>query len=197
MAEVVEGLSARLSDVVIGHGLDEGTTMGPLHSPRQQQFVAQLIAEAKDAGAEVREFGDLPTAELADGHFLRPALVVDPDPALRVVVEEQFGPVIPILPFDDEEEAVRLANDSWAGLGGSVWTADLDAAERVGGQLVCGYVWINDHGAPRLDLRAPFGGMKQSGMGREQGIDGIRAFQDTRSLALLDTERVAHGTPAG
>ena len=107
------------------------------------------------------------------------------------MTQEQFGPVIPILPFDTEEEAIAAANDTWGGLCGSVWTADVDRANRVGGQLVCGYVWVNDHGATRLDLRAPFGGMKQSGFGREQGIEGIRAFQDTRSIAHLDPESLA------
>lgn len=184
--ELVAGLSARLDGVVIGYGLDEGSTMGPLHSPGQKAFVADLIEEARAAGADVREFGSLPVgAELEGGNYLRPALVIDPDPNLRVVTEEQFGPVLPILAFDTEEEAIAAANDSWAGLGGSVWTADRDKANAVGAQLVCGYVWVNDHGATRLDLRAPFGGMKQSGMGREQGIEGIRAFQDTRAIAHL------------
>lgn len=184
--ELVAGLSARLDGVVIGYGLDEGSTMGPLHSPGQKAFVADLIEEARAAGADVREFGSLPVgAELEGGNYLRPALVIDPDPNLRVVTEEQFGPVLPILAFDTEEEAIAAANDSWAGLGGSVWTADRYKANAVGAQLVCGYVWVNDHGATRLDLRAPFGGMKQSGMGREQGIEGIRAFQDTRAIAHL------------
>ena len=108
-----------------------------------------------------------------------------------MVTQEQFGPVIPVIPFDSEEEAVRLANDTWAGLCGSVWTADPDAANRVGSQLQAGYIWVNDHGATRLDLRAPFGGMKQSGFGREQGIEGVRAFQDTRSIATIDPEALA------
>ena len=138
------------------------------------------------------EFGELPGGELAGGNFLRPAIVVDPDPSLRVVTQEQFGPVIPVIPFDDDADAVRLANDTWAGLCGSVWTADAEAANRVGGQLVCGYVWVNDHGAARLDLRAPFGGMKHSGMGREQGIEGVRAFQDTRSIAHPRPSEAAH-----
>lgn len=191
--ELVAGLSARLEKVVIGYGLDKATTMGPLHSPAQKAFVAELIAEARAAGADVREFGTLPTApELEGGNFLRPALVVDPDPGLRVVTEEQFGPVIPIIGFDTEEQAIAAANDSWAGLGGSVWTSDPAKANAVGSQLVCGYVWVNDHGATRLDLRAPFGGMKQSGMGREQGIEGIRAFQDTRSIAHLEPGAATH-----
>ena len=191
MDELVQGLEARLNKAVIGYGLDEGTTMGPLHQGAQKAFVQDIIQEAKDAGADVREYGQLPGGDLAGGNFLRPALVVDPDPSLRVVTQEQFGPVIPILPFDTEDEAVTAANDTWAGLCGSVWTADVEAANRVGGKLQCGYVWVNDHGATRLDLRAPFGGMKQSGMGREQGIEGIRAFQDTRSIAHIDAEALA------
>lgn len=187
--ELVTGLSDRLTQAVIGYGLDEGTTMGPLHSPVQKAFVTEIIEEAKAAGADVREFGTVPAdPALQGGNFLRPALVIDPDPSLRVVTQEQFGPVIPLIPFDTEEEAVQAANATWAGLCGSVWTADAGAADRVGGKMACGYVWVNDHGATRLDLRAPFGGMKQSGMGREQGIEGVRAFQDTRSIAVLQPE---------
>ena len=189
--DVVNGLSARLQKTKLGYGLDQDTTMGPLHSPAQKKFVDELIAEAKASGAKVLEFGELPGGDLKGGSFVRPAIVVNPDPKLRVVTEEQFGPVIPVIPFDTEEEAIKAANDTWAGLAGSVWTADAATANRVGGQMVCGYVWVNDHGANRLDLRAPFGGMKQSGIGREQGIEGIRAFQDTRSISHLDAAVLA------
>lgn len=189
--EVVKGLSARLEKVKLGYGLDQGTTMGPLHSPAQKAFVDSLIKEAKESGAKVLEFGELPGGDLKGGNFVRPAIVVDPKLSLRVVTEEQFGPVIPVIPFETEEDAIRMANDTWAGLAGSVWTADPKTANRVGSQMVCGYVWVNDHGATRLDLRAPFGGMKASGIGREQGIEGVRAFQDTRSIAHLDQAALA------
>ena len=189
--EVVAGLSARLQKVKLGYGLEKETTMGPLHSPAQKAFVDSLIKEAKESGAQVLEFGELPGGDMAGGNFVRPAIVVNPDTKLRVVTEEQFGPVIPIIPFETEEDAIRQANDTWAGLAGSVWTADPNTANRVGGQMVCGYVWVNDHGATRLDLRAPFGGMKASGIGREQGIEGVRAFQDTRSIAHLDPATLA------
>ena len=191
MEEVVKGLSARLEKTKLGYGMDPATTMGPLHSPVQKKFVDELIAEAKASGAQVLEFGELPGGDLTGGNFVRPAIVVNPALTLRVVTEEQFGPVIPVIPFETEQDAIRMANDSWAGLAGSVWTADPVAANRVGGQLACGYVWVNDHGANRLDLRAPFGGMKQSGIGREQGIEGIRAFQDTRSISHLDAAVLA------
>jgi acyl-CoA reductase-like NAD-dependent aldehyde dehydrogenase len=189
--EVVKGLSARLQNVKLGYGLDKDTTMGPLHSPAQKAFVESLIREAKNSGAKVLEFGQLPGGDMRGGNFVRPAIVVNPDLKLRVVTEEQFGPVIPVISFETENEAIRMANDTWAGLAGSVWTADPKAANRVGGQMVCGYVWVNDHGATRLDLRAPFGGMKASGIGREQGIEGVRAFQDTRSIAHLDAAALA------
>ena len=191
MDEVVKALSDRLAKAKLGYGLDPTTTMGPLHSPVQKKFVDELIAEAKASGAQVLEFGELPGGDMAGGNFVRPAIVVNPSHSLRVVTEEQFGPVIPVIPFDTEEEAIRMANDTWAGLAGSVWSADTAAAYRVGGQLVCGYVWTNDHGANRLDLRAPFGGMKLSGIGREQGIEGVRAFQDTRSISHLDAATLA------
>lgn len=186
MDELVAGLEERLGRVRLGYGLDEGTTMGPLHAASQKAFVEELIREAKDSGADVREFGELPAdPELRGGNFVRPAIVVGDDPSLRVVTEEQFGPVIPVIAFDDEDEAVRLANDTWAGLGNSVWTADPAAADRVGSRLRSGYVWVNDHGATRLDLRAPFGGVKQSGIGREQGLHGVRDFQEPHAISTL------------
>lgn len=190
--EVVQGLSARLEQAVLGHGLAEGTTMGPLHSSAQKEFVAELITEARESGAQVLEFGELPGGELGEGHFMRPAIVVAPEESLRVVTEEQFGPVIPIIPVDSEEEAVVKANDTWAGLCGSVWSADVQRAQKVAQQILAGYIWINDHGATRLDNRAPFGGFKQSGFGREMGIQGVRAFQDTHAVAVLDESLVDH-----
>ena len=180
--EVVEGLSRRLEQAKIGHGLAEDTTIGPLHQRRQKEFVESLVQEARDSGAGVREFGEIPS-ELSAGNFVRPAIVLDPDPSLRIVTEEQFGPVIPIIPFDDEDEGIAAADDSWAGLCGSVWSSDSNRADSVASRLTCGFVFVNDHGATRLDLRAPFGGMRQSGFGREQGLHGIRGFQHTRSVS--------------
>ena len=185
--ELVTGLSNRLQRVVLGHGLADGTTMGPLHQERQRDFVLELIDQARASGADVRSFGTLP-AELPDGRFVRPTLVLDPDPTLRVVVEEQFGPVIPIMPFDTEDEAIRAADDTWGGLCASVWSADPARVRRMADSLQVGMVFVNDHGANRLDLRAPFGGMRASGYGREQGLDGIRDFQDTRSIGTLHVD---------
>ncbi len=183
--EVVDGLSGLLSGTVLGHGLAEPVTMGPLHSPRQREYVEDLVAEARSSGAEVREFGDAADgADLSRGNFLRPSLVLDPADDLRVVTEEQFGPTVPILPFDDESDALARANDTWAGLSSSVWSADLDHAGAVASRLRAGYTFVNAHGAAHLDERAPFGGFDHSGMGREMGIEGIREFMDTHAVSF-------------
>jgi acyl-CoA reductase-like NAD-dependent aldehyde dehydrogenase len=181
--EVVQGLSASLERTILGHGLDQATTMGPLHSRRQRDYVAGLVDEASSSGATVLTFGAVP-AGLEDGSFLRPSLVLDPDPGLRVVTEEQFGPTVPILVFDDVEDAITAANDTWAGLCSSVWTEDPARAASVGARLSSGYTWVNNHGAAFLDERAPFGGLRSSGTGREMGVEGLREFMDTHSVSF-------------
>jgi len=178
--EVVEGLSRELEGTRLGPGLDPDTTMGPLHTSRQRDFVAELVEEARGQGAEVREFGDG-----AEGtNFLKPSLVLDPSPEARVVTEEQFGPTLPVIPFDDEEEAIRQANDTWSGLCSSVWSADPEHAAAVAARLRTGTTFVNAHNAPWLDDRAPFGGFNQSGMGREMGVEGVLAFTDTHSTSV-------------
>jgi acyl-CoA reductase-like NAD-dependent aldehyde dehydrogenase len=189
--EAVEGLRGFIEGQRIGGGLNPEVTMGPLNMARQRDYVQELLAESRAGGTEVIDGGEFLDADPSEGNYMKPALVLDPSATERIVTEEQFGPVIPVIPFETEEDAVRMANDSWAGLAGSVWTSDPKTANRVGGQMVCGYVWVNDHGATRLDLRAPFGGMKASGIGREQGIEGVRAFQDTRSIAHLNAAALA------
>jgi acyl-CoA reductase-like NAD-dependent aldehyde dehydrogenase len=178
--EVVEGLSHELGATRLGPGLDPETTMGPMHHARQRDFVAEIVEEARGQGAEVREFGE--GAE--GGQYLKPSLVLDPQADARVVTEEQFGPTLPIIPFDDEEEAIRQANDTWSGLCSSVWSADAEHVDAVAARLRTGTTFVNAHNAPWLDDRAPFGGFNQSGMGREMGVDGILAFTDTHSTSV-------------
>src|SRR5690625_1879233 len=182
--ELIEELAKRLEQVKLGPASDPETTMGPLHQTPHWHYVTELVQQAKDAGAEVREFGKLPTGAWAGGNFMLPSLIIEPDPSLRVVVEEQFGPTIPIISFDDVEEGIRLMNDTRYGLCNSVWTSSEETAREVGSRLEAGYVFHDSHGAPTLDQRAPFGGVKQSGMGREMGRIGLRNFQEPHSLGL-------------
>jgi acyl-CoA reductase-like NAD-dependent aldehyde dehydrogenase len=181
---VVEGLSGALAATRLGPGLDAQATMGPLHHQRGLEFVTALLEEVR-GDAEVREFGEaVDEAAVARGRFVRPALVLDPRPDTGIVTAEQFGPVLPIIPFDDEQDAIRQANDTWAGLCSSVWSADDEHAAAVAARLRSGTTFVNAHNAPWLDDRAPFGGFNQSGMGREMGAEGILAFTDTHSVSF-------------
>jgi len=183
--EVVDGLTAELEATRLGPGLDPETTMGPMHTRRQRDYVAELVEDARGQGAEVRERGEpAGDADLSRGHFLSPALVLEPPPGARIVAEEQFGPALPVIAFDDEEEAIHMANDTWSGLCSSVWSADAEHADAVAARLRTGTTFVNAHNAPWLDDRAPFGGFNQSGMGREMGVEGILAFTDTHSTSV-------------
>ena len=157
---------------------------GPAQQRAQRDYVKGLLDEVR-GDAEVRELAE-PVDEdaFARGQFMRPSLVLDPRPDARVVTEEQFGPTLPIIPFDDEEAAIAAANDTWSGLCSSVWSGDIEHAGRVGARLRTGFTFVNAHNAPFLDERAPFGGFNQSGMGREMGEEGILGFTDTHSVGF-------------
>lgn len=183
--ELVEGMSAVLSTYRIGHGLDPQTTMGPLNSKAQRDYVQQLRQEAEAAGHEVREFGTLSDeAANGNGYFLKPSLVLDPDPSLGVVDQEQFGPILPIIPFDDVEPLVDSVNNHWSGLCSSVWSADVERAAEIGRRLRTGTTWINNANAVTQDDRAPFGGFRMSGIGRELGVSGVLAFTEPHTLTF-------------
>lgn len=181
--DLVEGLSTLLEHHRIGHGLHPGTTMGPLNSARRRDRVTDLVDRARAAGCEVREFGTL-GEETRDsgGHFLRPALVLDPPPDESIVVEEQFGPALPILPYDDLDRVVDAVNRDWSGLGASVWSADPDRAEETARRLRVGTVRINDAHPVAGDDRAPSGGFRQSGTGRVMGFEGLMEMTETRTV---------------
>jgi acyl-CoA reductase-like NAD-dependent aldehyde dehydrogenase len=183
-AEVVDGLRAVVDAQVVGDGLLPETTMGPMNNARQLKVVTDMIAEARAKGQDVVELGQVPDADLyATGYFQRPTLVINADPALSVVREEQFGPVLPILPFDTEDQAVAMANDDPFGLASSVWSADVGRAVRLARRIEAGYSFINAHGPSAQDGNGPFGGFKQSGIGRNVGYKGVIQFQGHHSIA--------------
>lgn len=180
--EVVDGLSAILSSKIVGNGLDPDVSFAPVNNDRQFATVNSIIEQAKSAKADVREFGEIKDAGKR-GYFIRPTLVIDPEPLLDVVAKEQFGPVLPIIPFDHEDEAVAAANDSEFGLCSSVWTNDTDKAVAVARRLEAGFTYINGHGPTVQDGRAPFGGFKNSGIGRNLGYEGVIAFQGQHAIS--------------
>ena len=183
--EVIDGLRATLRDCKVGPGLDPGTTFGPLNTARQRDYVAGLTAQAEAAGAEVLTFGEY-TVDAASGNYLLPSLVLDPAPGLKIVTEEQFGPALPVIPYDDEAEAVALANDTWSGLCSSVWSGDPEHAMKIARQLRTGVTFFNNHNATAVDERAPFGGFNSSGIGRELGREGLLSFTETHVMAVPD-----------
>ncbi len=162
----------------VGHPLDAAATMGPMNNRAQWQFVKDLIARARQAGEDVRELGGLLEPSAADaGYYLRPALVHRADPASEIVQLEQFGPVLPVVAYRDEESAIRMANDNELGLGSSVWSRDRERALSIARRLDAGMTFINQAGASRLGQRhIPFGGVKQSGIGRESSEIGMGEY---------------------
>ena len=186
--QAVEGMRGFIKGQKIGSGVNPEGTMGPLNMRRQRDYVEELLAESRSRGTEVIDGGDYVGSDPTEGNYMKPALVLNPSAAERIVTEEQFGPALPIIPYDTEEEAVRLANNTWAGLCASVWSGDDEHAMRIGRQLRAGHIFFNNHNATAVDERAMFGGFNQSGFGRELGREGILGFTETQVLAVPDGE---------
>ncbi|TMC51288.1 MAG: aldehyde dehydrogenase family protein [Chloroflexi bacterium] len=182
-AEMVAALVAASEHTVAGDGLAPEVTLGPVHSDRGRRFAETLLADAESAGARVVRTGTVRAADAGSGGYLmRPAIVDGVEPGAAVVREEQFAPVLPVLAYRDLDDAVAQANDTQFGLCASVWSHDDDLAHTVARRLEAGTVFINAHGMLAMDPAAPFGGWKQSGLGRELGVEGIRAFTRSRTL---------------
>ena len=183
VGELAEAVLARCEREVVGDGLAEETTLGPLHTAAGRDRVAALVGDAEAHGASVRTAGRIRDADAdAGGYFALPTVVTDLAPDSRLATEEQFGPVLPIFGYDDIDDAVTAANATEFGLTASVWTGDDALADRIAGQLVAGTVSVNCHGLAAQDPRLPFGGCGQSGIGRELGVEGIRAFTQPRTF---------------
>ena len=182
--EVVAGLTEQCSKQVVGDGMLPETTMGPVNNRKQLNVVTGMLSQAREAGFETLELGEVPDTELyKKGYFQKPTLVLNPDQNLDIVREEQFGPALPIVKVTDEKAAIAAANDSQFGLCSSVWTQDKDRALNVSRQLLAGYTYINNHGPRSQDSRAPFGGFKDSGIGRNLGYEGVVSFQGHHSIS--------------
>lgn len=162
----------------IGYQMNENANLGPVNNQMQYDFVRQLVESTKQSKAEVWELGEKLEPEAWDqGYYLQPALVVHPDHDQEVVTCEQFGPVLPLLSYRTLEEAVSCANSTELGLGSSVWSSDEERALQVARQIESGMTFINGAGNTPLGIRhVPFGGVKQSGIGRERGTIGLAEF---------------------
>lgn len=177
--EVIDALSAMMTDLQVGDPADEATDVGPLVAQRQQARVQDFIRSGVKEGARIILGGE--DAPHDQGWYVRPTLFTDVTNDMRIAREEIFGPVLVVIAYDDEDDAVRIANDSDYGLWGAVWSGDQDRATQVARRLRVGGVSVN--GADPTS-HMPFGGYKQSGLGREMGRHGLAEYLEVKALAL-------------
>ena len=168
--EVCQALTDFAANIPVGDGQDETSILGPVANQMQFDKVKALVDDAKTQGRV------LLGGEPGEGLFFPPTLIADLPHEASLVAEEQFGPALPIIKYSDVEDAIRMANDSQNGLGGSVWSSDIARAKTIASRLQCGSVWINKHGA--IQPNAPFGGVKSSGLGVEFGDEGLAEYTD-------------------
>lgn len=176
--EVVDAVAQYARDMVLGNPLDPAVTCGPMASEAQLERVLGYIDLGKKTNSRLVAGGARP-AGLPEGWFVEPTVFADVDNSERIAQEEIFGPVITVTPYDDDDDAVRLANDSEYGLGGSVWTSDEDRGITVARKVRTGTIGVNYY---MQDLGAPFGGMKSSGLGRELGPEALDGYLEYKSI---------------
>jgi acyl-CoA reductase-like NAD-dependent aldehyde dehydrogenase len=171
---------ALAQSIRLGNPLDPQTEMGPLTSAQHRERVLAYVDVAKSEGGEVLAGGKSPTGELARGCYVEPTVVRAKSYRDRVAQEEVFGPFVTVLTFKTDEEALAIANGTDYGLGSGLWTRDLQRAHRVARDLHAGMVWVNSY--KRVNPGSPFGGVGQSGYGREMGFDAMREYTQVKSV---------------
>jgi len=185
--EFVAEMVRKLEALPMGDPLDPATKVGPLVSERQMRTVLDYIEIGTNEGATLACGGQRATdGDLANGYFVKPTIFTGVTNDMRIAQEEIFGPVLCVMAYDSEDEAIAIANDSIFGLGGGVWSEDIDRAKAVAARMRTGTVWINDWHL--LSERMPFGGYKQSGIGREFGEEGLNEYTEVKALHVDDAK---------
>ncbi|WP_448035390.1 aldehyde dehydrogenase family protein [Bradyrhizobium liaoningense] len=181
--EVVAELVRRAGEIRLGDPQCVETQMGPMVSAKQRDLVERYIRIGLEEGAHLAFGGKRPEGnDLSAGYFLQPTIFTDVSPSMQIAQEEIFGPVVCVIPFDTEQEAVAIANGTPFGLATSIWTRDIARAHRVAHALQCGITWINDH--HRIDPASPWGGFKMSGIGRENGLVAYEEYTQIQNIIV-------------
>lgn len=179
--ELLGKILERTGEVRVGRAADD-PDMGPLITREQMERVLGYIRVGKEEGCEVLAGGGRPE-ELGDGFFVSPTVFDGVEPSMRVAQEEIFGPVLSVIPFEDEEEGIEIANNTAYGLAAGIFTRDIDRALRIASRIRAGSVWINEYWGPG-DVAMPFGGYKNSGIGRESGQETLNNYTQTKSVSV-------------
>lgn len=183
-ATFLEQLTEQFRSLKLGHPQEESTEIGALISQRHRDRVREYVSIGQAEGAKLLCGGDRPDGELSEGAYLQPAIFADVEPQMRIFQEEIFGPVVCVMPFDSEDEAVAIANHSLYGLSGSIWTKDISRALRVARAIETGVLSINT--GHSVHLEAPFGGVKRSGFGRELGLNALDNYSEIKSIFIAE-----------
>jgi acyl-CoA reductase-like NAD-dependent aldehyde dehydrogenase len=178
--ELCTALAEEATKARVGSGLEPGVQLGPIQNQEQYAKVIGILNDTIAQGARILAGGRVPEGP---GYFFPPTVVADIDEHSRLVQEEQFGPIVPVLKFSDEEDALQRANDTRFGLSGSVWSADPERAARLAARLEVGTAWINQHRTTSATV--PFGGAKESGMGRQYAALGLKGYMEPRVISVL------------
>jgi aldehyde dehydrogenase (NAD+) len=179
--EVVDAVAALAEGLTVGDPLEKSTDIGPLVSSRQRERVLNYIDVGKSEGAKLVAGGSVP-ADQPRGWFVAPTVFANVHNSARIAQEEIFGPVLTVIAYDTDRDAVDIANDTEFGLGGSVWSSDTERATEIARAVRTGTIGVNDY---QMDIQAPFGGVKASGIGRELGPEGLAAYQTLKSIYLV------------
>jgi acyl-CoA reductase-like NAD-dependent aldehyde dehydrogenase len=179
-ARLCSALAEEARKAKVGSGLEPGTQLGPIQNKEQYDRVVGILDATRASGARILAGGELPQRP---GYFVPPTIVADIDEHSRLVQEEQFGPIVPVLKFTDVEDALRRANDTRYGLSGSVWSGNTERGAALAARLEVGTAWVNQHRTTSATV--PFGGAKESGLGRQYSVLGLKSYMEPRVLSIL------------
>jgi acyl-CoA reductase-like NAD-dependent aldehyde dehydrogenase len=186
-ARFLPAFTAAVDRIVVGDGLDAAVIMGPMHTARALERAQSIVADAASRSAKVQILGQVADkAAFGRGHFMQPTIVSDIAEDAPLMAEEQFCPAVPVATYREVDDAIARANATVYGFGGSIWSRDIGRASDLARRLQAGAVFVNTHGTESVNRKLPYGGVKQSGIGRRAGIEGVREYMQVQVLTTFE-----------